>query len=221
MSISNEYWKNRWEKGETEGFTQQEPNQFLVKYFSSFNLNPESVCFVPLCGASIDMTYLLERGMKVIGVELSEVAAQSFFTKHEISYVIGKTKDGHRVFESEKVSIVIADILKVTPKTFGVTFDFWYDRGGYIALPTEVRKQYALKMAELCQGKTKVLLITTTHNGPSDSAPYSISMEEMQQHFSSALNLEILEAFEREEMPKKHLKNGRTQQTFNIFQVNN
>ena len=49
---------------------------------------PDGTCsvFVPLCGKSLDMVWLLEQGFSVTGCEISELAVQQFFTENSIPY---------------------------------------------------------------------------------------------------------------------------------------
>ncbi len=42
--------------------------------------------FVPLCGKSIDMLWLVQQGFAVTGCEISELAVEQFFTENSIPY---------------------------------------------------------------------------------------------------------------------------------------
>ena len=42
--------------------------------------------FVPLCGKTLDLIWLNEKGHTVMGCELSEVAAKQFFEENKIPY---------------------------------------------------------------------------------------------------------------------------------------
>ena len=42
--------------------------------------------FLPLCGKSVDLVYLYEQGLKVIGCECSEVACEQLFTENKIPF---------------------------------------------------------------------------------------------------------------------------------------
>ena len=42
-----------------------------------------STVLVPLCGKAHDLAFLAERGHRVVGVELSEIAVRAVFSEHE------------------------------------------------------------------------------------------------------------------------------------------
>ena len=57
--MNPEYWLQRWQQGDI-GFDQQEPNSNLVAFFPTLALNLGARVFVPLCGKSIDVQWLLQ-----------------------------------------------------------------------------------------------------------------------------------------------------------------
>ena len=84
--VDNDFWFDCWEKNNNLGFNQEAPNATLIKYFSTLSLPKRSRVFVPLCGKSIDMIWLLEQNMEVVGVELSPLAIQAFFEENDLQY---------------------------------------------------------------------------------------------------------------------------------------
>jgi thiopurine S-methyltransferase len=58
--------------------------KYLQKYWGKLNLPKKSKVFVPLCGKSSDMLWLLAQGYEVVGVELSPLAAQGFFAENQL-----------------------------------------------------------------------------------------------------------------------------------------
>ena len=64
-----DFWHSKWTKNEI-GFHLAETNAHLKNWFPSLKLAPGSRIFVPLCGKSVDMWWLSEQGMEVVGVEL-------------------------------------------------------------------------------------------------------------------------------------------------------
>lgn len=73
-------WRQRWQQDDI-GFHQAEVNISLQRYFSQLNLKPGQRVFVPLCGKSRDIGWLLYQGYAVVGVELSELAIQGLFAQ--------------------------------------------------------------------------------------------------------------------------------------------
>lgn len=108
---NNQYWLDRWQNNDVD-FCQEAPNEFLVKHFCRFNINDSSVCLVPMCGCSIDMLYFLSKGIKVVGIELSEKAVLSFFSQNNIKYEIIEESD-NKCYKSNDIEIYVTDIFNL------------------------------------------------------------------------------------------------------------
>ncbi len=80
-------WHSRWESNKI-GWHAEQVNQNLIDYFSKLDLADGDKIFVPLCGKSIDMFYLLKRGLRVVGVEMSEIAVEQFFSENKLEYSV-------------------------------------------------------------------------------------------------------------------------------------
>ena len=76
-----DFWHDRWEKDLT-GFHLDEVNPYLKEKWSVLNLKAAARVFVPLCGKSLDLIWLAEQGFDVIGIELSPLAVQAFFSEN-------------------------------------------------------------------------------------------------------------------------------------------
>ena len=74
------FWHQRWERNET-AFHQREANPLLVKYFDALSLSKGSRVFLPLCGKTLDIHWLLSNGYRVAGSELSDVAVKQLFSE--------------------------------------------------------------------------------------------------------------------------------------------
>ncbi len=67
------------------GWHRQSVNSKLIEfYLIVLALQSGDSIFVPLCGKSQDMVYLLEQGFKVIGVEVSQLAIEQFFSENHL-----------------------------------------------------------------------------------------------------------------------------------------
>src|SRR5438105_3183104 len=67
-----EYWKNRWDEKKT-GWHINDVNPKLIEYFDKLvgetsNLSSKKI-FVPMCGKTKDIAYLLGRGLQVFALE--------------------------------------------------------------------------------------------------------------------------------------------------------
>ncbi len=72
------FWHQRWEKNEI-AFHERQANPLLVKYFDKLSLAQGRRVFVPLCGKTLDIAWLLSRGYRVAEAELSQVAIGQLF----------------------------------------------------------------------------------------------------------------------------------------------
>src|SRR5690242_21031152 len=72
------FWHQRWEKNEI-AFHQTKANPLLVEYFHQLSLAKGNRIFVPLCGKTLDISWLLSNGYCVAGAELSQIAIEQLF----------------------------------------------------------------------------------------------------------------------------------------------
>ena len=73
-----DFWHNLWETNNT-GWHLGDTNPFLLEFFSQLELKEESRIFIPLCGKTIDIKWLLSQGYSVVGAELNENAIKELF----------------------------------------------------------------------------------------------------------------------------------------------
>ncbi len=68
--MDNNDWLQRWENAKTE-FHQPEVNEYLIKHWDRL---AGSTVFIPLCGKTLDILWLANKGLRVIGIEISDIA---------------------------------------------------------------------------------------------------------------------------------------------------
>ena len=78
--MDKQFWLEKWQTNEI-GFHQDEVNSYLENWWRSLQIKSGDTVFVPLCGKSRDMLWLLGQGYKVIGIEISPQAVESFFCR--------------------------------------------------------------------------------------------------------------------------------------------
>jgi thiopurine S-methyltransferase len=76
--MEHSFWHERWESGRI-GFHQGKPNKLLLAHFHALGLADRSRVFLPLCGKTRDIAWLLSQGYRVAGAELSELAIRQLF----------------------------------------------------------------------------------------------------------------------------------------------
>ncbi|MCF1432105.1 MAG: thiopurine S-methyltransferase, partial [Shewanella sp.] len=102
------FWHSKWDSQQI-GFHLDSVNPLLIEYWSSLALTPGSEIFVPLCGKTLDMTFLAEQGHRVLGCELSEVAVADFFKEQQLPLKV-ETSGAHKLYQFDEISIYQGDI---------------------------------------------------------------------------------------------------------------
>jgi thiopurine S-methyltransferase len=91
--VDANFWHRR-ERNEP-AFHQREANPLLVKYFDTLSLSKRGRVFLPLCGKTLDIHWLLSNGYRVAGSELSIVAVKQLFSELAIEPKIIAIDDIH------------------------------------------------------------------------------------------------------------------------------
>jgi thiopurine S-methyltransferase len=184
------FWHERWESGRT-GFHQSETNRYLVQYWEHLNLTKNAKVFVPLCGKSKDMLWLREQGYEVIGAELSPIAVRDFFAQNNLP----ASQSNHGPFErwvGEGMTIFCGDVFALSARDLeGV--QAIYDRAALIALPPDMRHNYANHLHAILPVNTQTLLVTIDYPQHQRSGPpFSVPNDEVHTLFGKAFDIELL-----------------------------
>ena len=74
------FWHNKWANNEI-AFHRSNANPLLVNNIKALALAEGSLIFIPLCGKTLDIAWLLSNGYRVAGVELVESAIKQLFAE--------------------------------------------------------------------------------------------------------------------------------------------
>ena len=183
------FWHQKWEKNEI-GFHQNEANPLLVKYFSGLSLAKGSRIFIPLCGKTRDIAWLLTNGYCVAGAELSKVAIKQLFAELGVEpkiSSIGKLEH----YSATNIDVFTGDIFDLSGNTPGQV-DAIYDRAALVALPLEMRKQYTKHLMQITDIAPQLLISYVYDQSAIDGPPFSISNEEVNQHYADNYGLTLI-----------------------------
>ncbi len=185
-----EFWRDRWQQNQI-GFHSEEINPYLQKYGSSLDLAKGSRIFVPLCGKSNDMLWLLAQGYKVVGVEFSPLAVEAFFAENSLSATMSahgeftvNQVDGLRIYCGDFFNLNADDLAGVSAV---------YDRASLVALPPEMRTVYAQQMRHLLKSGTKILLVIFDYRQEAmQGPPFSLQATEIEALYSDWCELTLV-----------------------------
>lgn len=184
------YWTSRWRKGKT-GFHLDRIHPLLIEYSPRLELRPGDTVLVPLCGKSLDLTWLADRGFDVHGVEISEIAIRKFFEEQGLSFE-REQKDSFTLYKAGHITIWQGDFFKLKRKELPEPAAV-YDRAALVAMPPAKREKYARKVMELAAETTRQLILTFDYQqrempGP----PFSVPFEEVKQFYGSSFTADLL-----------------------------
>lgn len=191
--MEHSYWSGRWRKNKI-GFHSGEADDALVQHWEKLGTEQTRV-FVPLCGKSLDMVWLAQRGCRVTGVEFVERACREFFAEQNLNPEI-ETINGAKKYSSGPYEIWCADLMKL-PGTVIRECGAVYDRASLVALPTGLREPYVEKIAENLRHGIKYLLVSFEYDqlamaGP----PFSIPQNEIHELYSRWFDVQLVEKTE-------------------------
>lgn len=151
-----DFWIDRWRTAQI-GFHQAAADQRLKAYWPRLKLPANSPVFVPLCGKSLDLMWLRDRGHAVKGVELSPIAVESFLMEHGIP-ARRRVVSGFDVYQADGFTLFRGDFFELTQTLLGGVSAV-YDRAALIAWPPAMRAAYVQHLASLITPGTQMLLI--------------------------------------------------------------
>lgn len=154
--MDKQFWIERWQENDI-GFHQLEINPYLQTRWQQLSLIPNSQVFVPLCGKSKDLLWLVENGYQVLGVELSPLAVEDFFQENNLTPII-KKQAGFKSYSIDNLEILCGDFFSLTIEHMQ-TISAVFDRAALVALPPELREQYSQHLIKVLPAKTQILLI--------------------------------------------------------------
>lgn len=179
-----DFWLERWRTGQI-GFHQPAVDRHLRRHWPDLGLADSSRVFVPLCGKSLDLLWLRERGHSVAGVELSAVALESLCMEQGV-LAKRRTLEHFDVYEAAQIQLYRGDFFKLAPELLG-TFSAIYDRASLISWTPELRPAYVAQVAALSQPGTLTLLIAMEYpQAQMPGPPFSLSAEDIDLLYSGS-----------------------------------
>lgn len=188
---NEDHWLDAWNRGLTP-WSDPGINQYLRDNLAKLRLTTGCTILVPMCGDSADMVWLAEQGHNVVGIDISHLAIESFFSQATIAY----NKIGN-VYTSKNTPLnitIINENIFNTELLSTFSFDAIYDKGALVTVPHKHKPKYILRMHKLAP-RAKILLITAYYRqAPGYGAPpFLESVESVQSLYREHYSFSLLE----------------------------
>jgi len=189
--MDSDFWQQRWRDGRT-GFHQDRPTPLLLKHWSTLALAAGTRVLVPLAGKSLDLLWLAARGHRVLGVELSPLAVNQFFTEHGLVPEIIDSRYG-RHHRAGNIELICGDVFGLDAGALADCAAV-YDRAAMIALPPELRRRYVDELyAQLPVGCRGLLITLDYPQQEKVGPPFAVPEMEVRERFEPAWEVATLE----------------------------
>jgi thiopurine S-methyltransferase len=181
------FWLQKWRDAEI-GFHQNDANRLLTEHFGALSLPEGSRIFVPLCGKTLDMRWLLAEGYRVVGIDLAETAVEQFFD--ELGAQPRLTDEGTvRRYRTEQITLFAGDVFALSEERLGPV-DAVYDRAALVALPEKRRVEYTAHLMAITACAPQLLLTFRYEPDCMEGPPFSIDEEEVHRHYGAAYDVQ-------------------------------
>ncbi len=180
------FWHLRWRENRI-GFHQATANAMLVKHIGALDLQAGARIFLPLCGKTNDIGWLMSQGYRVAGAELSRLAIDQLFQDLGLTPEITELGALTR-FSAANIDIFVGDILALTADLLGPV-DASYDRAALVALPRDMRARYADHMARITTNAPQFLICFEYDQSLMTGPPFSVDADEVARIYDAQYRL--------------------------------
>lgn len=200
-----DFWNQRWLNHQI-GFHLPKPHPSLVKHVDLFQGHQKIL--VPLCGKSLDMMFLREKGFEVVGVEFSELALKDFIAENKLTMTRFE-EDSFVIYRGEGFTLYCGDFFHLTSKELQGVSAF-YDRASMVAFDPQERLRYASHLISVGRQLKLGLVVVFNYGDIPGGPPYSVVDQEIKELYSPAFLIKQLSV---EEFPLREALRERGAQT--------
>jgi len=183
------FWEEKWSNREI-AFHSANVHPFLAGHLSTLGLRSGARLFLPLCGKTLDIHWLLKQGFQVVGVELVETAVEELF--NELKQTPEISESGKlKLFRAENIEIYVGNIFDLGSEEMRAV-DGVYDRAALVALPEKMRRRYADQVTALTGGAPQLLITFEYDQAEMEGPPFSISRQVLNRLYGETYEIERL-----------------------------
>ncbi len=189
--MHSDFWHERWNSNRIN-FHASEANHLLRAHHDKLNLAEGARVFLPLCGKTLDIAWLLSRGFSVVGAELVRIAIEQLFDELKVEPEIRRVgKLEH--FSAPNIDMFVGDVFELTQARLG-TVDAVYDRAALVALPSETRERYTRHLTHITNNAPQLLITFDYDQDVMSGPPFSISTEAVHGYYGKTHKPTLLES---------------------------
>lgn len=186
-----EFWHQRWQENQI-GFHEGQVNALLARHFDGLSLAKGSRVFLPLCGKTRDIAWLLSTDYRVAGAELSDIAVRQLF--EELGVEPEVTEVGKLIRHSaDGIDIFVGDIFELSADVLGPV-DAIYDRAAIVAFPQAMRERYAAHLVAITECVPQFLISFEYDQSQLDGPPFSVSAAEISRQYGERYTATMAES---------------------------
>lgn len=174
------FWQKRWDNNDI-GFHEGQFNPYLLEFFPQLKLPSGATVFVPLCGKSRDIAWLLAQSYQVVAVEFIESAVQQLFKELEVTPKKSMI-DNIKCYQHQSLKVFVGDFFELSAQQLGKV-DAVYDRAALVALKNDVRRRYADHLLSITRQAPQLLQVWEYQQNLMPGPPFSVSNDEIAAHY--------------------------------------
>lgn len=187
--MSCKLWKQAWAADQID-FHQMQVNPLLQTYWPSLALPADAKVFVPLCGKSLDMAWLLSQHCRIVGVEVSPIAVAAFFAANQ--QIPQPSRQGKLTrWQTDQVDIFCGDYFDLGAAELADVTAV-YDHAAMQAFGPALRKRYVSHLANILPSACPVLLLSTGYPEVGDAENSFVIDDEILALYQTRFSIELL-----------------------------
>lgn len=186
------FWHDKW-KTNVIGFHENQPNPLLLQHCNALTIAKNSRIFLPLCGKTLDIHWLLAQGFRVVGAELSVIAVDQLFAELGLSPQITPL-DGLLHYQADGIDIYAGNIFDLSKSQIGEV-DAIYDRAALVALPADMRIRYTQHLMQLTDAANQLLIAISYDQTQLQGPPFAIHASDVNAYYAADYHLRLLNTY--------------------------
>lgn len=185
------FWHQRWATNDI-GWHEQNGSALLATNFKVLSLPPLSRVFVPLCGKTLDIGWLLSQDCQVVAIELNETAIEELFIQLGVEPVVSQS-GSLKKYSALNLDVFAGDFFALSAGQLG-SVDAVFDRASMVALPNELRAQYTKHLVQVTNNAQLLLIVFEYDQNEIEGPPFSISVKDINRHYESIYSILTLDS---------------------------